>query len=259
MFKPFLLAGAMALSASFWVSSAYAQDHNGHDGHNHGAQPNPQAQNLPAPDFVYTEAPDDHAIGGDFAPITMITYASVTCGHCGNWFSNIWPEIKTELVETDKIRFVLRELPTAPAALSVTGFTMAECAPKADYMSVIEYQMENQKQIFELAKAGKGQEAYTKIANLAGLNDNAQITTCLSDKTNSDHIALSGRRATAAGVSGVPAFFINGEEYKGDQSAKAMIKLINGMIDTGASSLPKTPLQNSDKITIKPAISAIEK
>ena len=238
MFKPFLLAGAMALSASFWVSSAYAQDHNGHDGHNHGAQPNPQAQNLPAPDFVYTEAPDDHAIGGDFAPITMITYASVTCGHCGNWFSNIWPEIKTELVETDKIRFVLRELPTAPAALSVTGFTMAECAPKADYMSVIEYQMENQKMIFEAAEKGEARAEYDKIGKLAGLENEADINACLADQDKLAHIHTNSDRANGAAIKGVPAFYINGESYEGEQDAKTLINLIKTMDEKGLSALP---------------------
>lgn len=32
-------------------------------------------------DFVFTEAPDDHVLGDDKAPITMIVYASVTCVH----------------------------------------------------------------------------------------------------------------------------------------------------------------------------------
>ncbi|MEP1230636.1 MAG: thioredoxin domain-containing protein [Litorimonas sp.] len=256
MLKSVLRAGVITISASLLTSTAYAQNHSDHQ---HSPDPSTQTSTPLAPDFVFTEAPEDHAIGGDFAPITMITYASVTCGHCGNWFSNIWPEVKTELVETDKIRFVLRPLPTAPAALSVTGFTMAECAPDADYMSVIEYQMENQKEILELAQAGQGQAAYAKIAKLAGLDDDAEITACLSDKNNSDHIALSNHRANAAGVSGVPAFFINGEEYKGDQSAKAIIKLINEMIETGSSSLPAAATENPDKIKITPPISTIGK
>jgi len=235
MLKQLFLATTMAL----FSRAAYAQDHSGHT---HGQQA--QA--------------DDHAVGGDFAPITLITYASVTCGHCGNWFTKMWPDVKSSLVETDKIRFVLRELPTAPAALSMTGFAMSECAPAEDYMSVIEYQMENQAEIFEQAKQGKGQEAYAKIGKIAGLDDNEKITACLTDQSNIDHIILSQRRADAAGVSGVPAFFINGEEYKGDQNAKAIIKLVDTMIETGSSSLPK-PAENPDKIKIKPAISAIEK
>ena len=41
-----------------------------------------------------TEAPDDHVLGADIAPITMIMYASVTCGHCGRWFQDEWDAIK---------------------------------------------------------------------------------------------------------------------------------------------------------------------
>lgn len=260
MLKKLFIASAVILCASASYGQDTHQGHN-HEGHDHGSQTQAQApqSHLPAPDFVFTEAPDDHAIGGDFAPITMISYASVTCGHCGNWFSTIWPKVKAELVETHKIRFVLRELPTAPAPLSMTGFAMAECAPKADYMSVIEYQMENQSKIFDLAKAGKGAQAYADVGKLAGLNNNADITACLQDPSSIGHINLSQRRADAAGVKGVPAFFINGEAYQGDQSAEAFIQLVNAMIATGSSQLPKAPIQaNSDKLKIKPAISPIQ-
>jgi len=241
MLKPIILTATTMLFSSV----SYAQDHNAHDGHSHGAQPHGQTQDqnqapqLPAPDFVFTEAPDDHVVGDEFAPITIITYASVTCSHCGNWFTNIWPEVQSQLVDTQKIRFVLREFPTAPSALSMTGFAMAQCAPEEDYMSVIEYQMENQEKIFEQARAGEGKAAYAKVAKIAGLKNDAEISACLSNPSATDHINLSLRRAEAAGVKGVPAFFINGEAYKGDQSAKALTKLVNTMLETGSSSLPK--------------------
>jgi len=254
-----------ATLCAFAVSSAsFAQ--NAHQGHNHQNNPhtqnpqtqNPPAANLPAPDYVFTEAPDDHVIGADFAPITMISYASVTCSHCGNWFSNIWPDVKRQLVDSGKIRFVLREFPTPPQALSLTGFALAECAPKEKFMSVIEYQMENQAKIFEQARAGKGKAAYNKIAKRAGLQNDAQIANCLNDPRNTGHIELSTRRADAAGVKGVPAFFINGEAYKGDQSAQAFTQLIDMMLATGASRLPiqSGPRRyGPNKIKIKPAIS----
>ena len=39
-------------------------------------------------DYVFTEAPEDHVLGDEQAPITMIVYASVTCSHCSDWFTN---------------------------------------------------------------------------------------------------------------------------------------------------------------------------
>lgn len=266
MFKKLILASLFSsplcmiasLSAAQTHKHAQTHDHSPHQNHNHQTQNTPSAQ-LPAADFVFTEAPDDHVLGADFAPITIISYASVTCSHCGHWFSNIWPDVEESLVDTGKIRFVLREFPTQPQALSLTGFALAECAPKADFMSVIEYQMENQTQIFEQARTGNGKTAYKKIAKLAGLNNDAEISACLQDPSQTAHIGLSVRRADAAGVKGVPAFFINGEPYKGDQSAQAFTTIIDTMLETGASSLPPTSrFSPSDKIEIKPAITPIK-
>ena len=170
----------------------------------------------------------------------MIVYASVTCTHCADWFTNQWPAVKKDLVDGGKIRFVLRPLPTPPAQMSMVGFMMAECAPKEDYFDVVQYQMENQLMMFKQAEIGKVREEYDKVARLAGLEDEAAIQACFQDLEKLKHIHTNGDRATAAKVQGVPAFFINGDNYKGDQSADALTKLILEMSEKGQSKLPTT-------------------
>ena len=204
-----------------------------------------EARSAQAPeiDYVLTEGPDDHVIGSEEAAQTMIVYASVTCSHCAEWFSNEWPAVKTGLIESGKIRFVFRPLPTAPAILSMTGFAIAECAPEYDYFPVIEHQMENQQLLIEQAQAGKGQEAYTKVGKLAGLKDEEAVQACLRDQSNIEAVQLSAARANAAGVTGVPAFFINGEYYKGPQEAKALVDLISEMDAAGVTKLPESALK----------------
>ena len=194
-------------------------------------------------DFVFSEAPGDHAIGSDTAPITMITYASVTCGHCGKWFQDEWPVVKRELIETGKMRFVLRPLPTPPAMLSVTGFLMAECAPEEDYFSSIEYQMENQEKIFEAAQNGTVQEEYSKVAAMVGLNGDEEINACLSKPENMARLQLSQKRADAAEVQGVPAFYVGGQAYKGKQDGTTLVSLISSMYESGQSNLPESALK----------------
>ena len=191
-------------------------------------------------EYTLTEAPDDHVLGDDKAPITMIVYASVTCSHCADWFTNQWPAVKKDLVDDGKIRFVLRPLPTPPAQMSMVGFMMAECAPKEDYFDVVQYQMENQLMMFKQAEIGKVREEYDKVARLAGLEDEAAIQACFQDLEKLKHIHTNGDRGTAAKVQGVPAFFINGDNYKGDQSADALTKLILEMSEKGQSKLPTT-------------------
>ena len=236
---------AALLATSFMASTAFAQvtplpkdeAHGPHDGHNHAQQSNMPAKDVP---FSLSEAPDDHVIGSEKAPITMIVWASVTCPHCSDWFTNEWPTIKKELIEPGKLRFVFRELPTAPAQLAMVGFMMAECAPSDDYFKLIEYQMENQKMIFEAAEAGKAREEYDKIGKLAGLENQDDIQACLAEKDKLGHIHTNSERANGAGLSGVPAFYVNGESYKGKQDAETLVKLISNMNDKGLSKLPTT-------------------
>ena len=199
------------------------------------------ADALPArvTDFAKTEASDDHVIGSENAAITMIIWASVTCPHCGQWFSEEWPKIKTELIETEKLRVVFREFPTQPAELSMTGFRMAECAPTEDYMSIIEYQMENQKDIFDGAREGRGQEIYSEIAKLAGMETDDAIASCFRNPDITSHIIDNANRAKTAEIKGVPAFLINGETYNGAQDAESLVALINDMDAKGLSSLPE--------------------
>ena len=199
------------------------------------------ADALPArvTDFAQTEASDDHVIGSQNAAITMIIWASVTCPHCGQWFSEEWPAVKTELIETEKLRVIFREFPTQPAELSMTGFRMAECAPTEDYMSIIEYQMENQKDIFDGAREGRGQEIYSEIAKLAGMETDDAIASCFRNPDITAHIIDNANRAKIAGIKGVPAFLINGELYNGAQDAKSLIALISDMDAKGLSTLPE--------------------
>lgn len=189
--------------------------------------------------FATTEAPDDHVTGNENAAITLIVWASVTCPHCGQWFSEEWPIVKSELVETGKLRVVFRPFPTAPAELSMTGFRLAECAPTEDYMSIIEYQMENQKAISEAAREGRAPEVFTEIAKLAGMETSEAITTCLKNPDITAHIIDSTNRAKLAKVKGVPTFLLNGEAYKGKQDAKSFVALINDMYEKGLSTIPK--------------------
>lgn len=195
---------------------------------------------------VFVESPDDHVLGDDLAVQTMIVYASVSCPHCSGWFTEEWPKIKTELVESGIMRFVFREFPTAPAELSLTGFMLAECGPTESYFDLIEYQMENQQHIFQEAKEGRARETYDKIAAMAGMETQEAIAACLSNPDMIAHIQDNGLRANLGKVRGVPAFFINGETYNGPQDAQSLVTLITQMDEKGVTALPSEFVQSDE-------------
>ena len=91
----------------------------------------------------------DRWIGKANAPVTVFEYASVTCPHCGRWNAEVWPAFKAKYVDTGKVRFVLRELPTEPAVVATGGFMLARCAPPAKYFDVIDALLAGQQAVFE--------------------------------------------------------------------------------------------------------------
>ena len=196
--------------------------HGSHDGHNHDATP------MPNPDIdidhVMTISPDDHVIGKADAPIEVIIYASVTCGHCSNWFINDWPTFKKDLIDSGTVRMAFREIPTPPAQIAATGFVLADCAPVDKYMDVIVHQMVQQKEIFASLEAGTGKETYDGIAKMAGMDTDEQVQACFNDTSHVQKINNAIKRMEAAGLKGVPNFIINGETFANPDKGIAAIK-----------------------------------
>ncbi len=214
-----------------------------HAGHNHNSNQNTandtdSSAGVSDIDFILTEAPDDNSIGSNIAPITVIAYASVTCPHCGDWFTNEWPQVKSDLIETGDVRFIFREFPTQPISLAMAGFLIANCADDALYFDSIEYQMENQEAIFEAAQSGKARETYVEMSKTLGL-DESDMETCLQDQTEIAKITRAVERARASDVKGAPSFFINGVMYKGDAAFDPLKKAIQSAFDVGITKIEK--------------------
>ncbi len=192
----------------------------------------------PQVDFVLSESPDDHVIGSNTAPVSMIVYASVTCPHCADWFNGDWPTLKSEHIDTGNLRVIFREFPTAPGQVSMAGFLLANCAPSEDYFSMIEYQMEKQEELFEKLKAGTAGEHFDALEKKAGLDTKDEVGTCFANEEHFARIDRSMQRAQATGLIGVPGFVLNGALYKGDTSAAGLSDQVNSLIDSGVSSAP---------------------
>lgn len=201
------------------------------------ADPTTNDHTHETPTHVFTEAPTDHVIGSAEADHTIIMYASNVCPHCGSWFVNDWPVVKSDLIETGKLRVIFRPLSSQPLQLSVTGFLMAECAVEGDYMTVIEDQFARQDTILKAAGSNDGEmikSQYDAIAKVAGLNDPASIAACLNDTTHLQALQTASDRAGVAGISTIPSFIFNGELMSGASDTNA----IKGWVEGRSSARP---------------------
>jgi protein-disulfide isomerase len=155
-----------------------------------------------------TPVEGDMALGApEGAKVTVIEYASVTCGHCATWQEQVWPDFKAKYVDTNQVRYVFREFPTDPAPVAIAGFLMARCAGPDKYFPVIHEIMASQREIFTAAP----RPVLLRIANGAGLTEQ-QFQDCVTDEDAIKAMDTRIKAALDAGINGTPTFMVNGEK-----------------------------------------------
>ena len=166
----------------------------------------------------------DMAMGApEGAKVTVIEYASVTCHVCAAWHKETWAAFKAAYVDTNKVRFVFRELPTGPVNVAVAGFMIARCAGDDKYFDVVHNILLSQD---EWQAGVNPRDTLFRIGNGAGLN-NQQIETCIKDPENIKAAEARARASQAADIEGTPTFLVNGVKVvsPGSQSGTTMADL----------------------------------
>lgn len=152
-------------------------------------------------------AEGDMAMGApEGAKVTVVEYASVTCHVCAAWQEENWDAFKAAYVDTNKVRYVFRELPTPPAPVAVAGFAVARCAGEDKYFQVIHELMADQR-----AFVADPRTTLMRVGNGVGLSEQ-EVQACITDEASLKAADERASAATKAGVNTTPAFFVNGTE-----------------------------------------------
>ena len=182
-----------------------------------------------APDVAKPVSLPDMALGPANAPVTITEFASMTCPHCAAFNEAVFPKIKSEYIDTGKIRYVFREFPLDIKAAA--GSMLARCIAKEDagkYFAVIDMLFKQQNE-WVLKNTT---ETLVRIGKQAGLSQQA-VEDCLKDQALLDKIAADQKYASEVlKVDSTPTFFINGEKIKGDTSFADFDKKIKSLLKT---------------------------
>ncbi|QKV18795.1 DsbA family protein [Oricola thermophila] len=168
---------------------------------------------------------EEQVEGSEDAPVTVVEYASMTCGHCANFHKNTFPAIKENYIDTGKVRFIMREFPFDPRAAA--AFMLARCAPEGKYFAMVDVLFRQQEQ---WAFVKNAREPLENIAKLAGFTQES-FEACLTNQKLLDDInSVRERGASEFGVDATPTFFINGKKYSGALSVEEMSAVLDGML-----------------------------
>jgi protein-disulfide isomerase len=169
----------------------------------------------------------DMALGPANATVTITEYASMTCPHCAAFNENVFPKIKSEYIDSGKVRYVFREFPLDIKAAA--GSMLARCIAKDDagkYFAVVDMLFRQQNDWVTKNTT----ETLTRIGKQAGLSQQA-VEDCLKDQALLDKIAADQKYASdVLKVDSTPTFFINGEKIKGETSFEEFDKRIKSLL-----------------------------
>ena len=184
--------------------------------------------NLKASDnSVLNILENDFFIGDPDAPITIIEYASISCSHCADFHNNTLEDLKTEYIDTGKVRFVFRDFPFNYPALA--GSMILRCIPKNvryDYMNAL-YKL--QKNWVDGDHANIRAELY-KIMQSGGMQKD-EFDTCLAD-INLENELLEGvmNAQNEFKIRSTPSFIVNGVLYSGNKNIKEFRQIIDKIL-----------------------------
>ncbi|HWX48215.1 MAG TPA: thioredoxin domain-containing protein [Roseomonas sp.] len=109
----------------------------------------------------------ERSAGRADAPVTVVEYFSLTCGHCAAFHRKTWPRVKQELVSTGKVRMVWRDFPLDQLAL--TAAQVARSLPAERYEPFIGALLSTQER-WAFTRGADNIAEITKIAALAGMS-----------------------------------------------------------------------------------------
>ncbi|CAM3395997.1 DsbA family protein [Paracoccus nototheniae] len=152
----------------------------------------------------------DIAQGAEDAPLTIVEYASFTCGHCANFHSDVYPQLKSEYIDTGKVRFVQRDVYFDQPGL--WAGILARCGGDEKFYPVADMLFDEQS---EWLAGGSGDEIAANLRRIglkAGMTED-QMNACWEDTGKVEQlIATFQANATADGIEATPTFIIGGDK-----------------------------------------------
>lgn len=167
-----------------------------------------QAADAPKKEAQYYE----FVLGNPKAKVTVVEYASVTCPHCAKFFTESFPMLKKDYIDTGKIKYVYRDMPTPPRELSFAASQLARCVPNNKGMNMIEMLFKNQE-----AWMSAPETTLRGYAMLAGMSS-ADFDACLKNQSIYKELNDTVDRAVNVyKVESTPTFFVGETKVSGEQ------------------------------------------
>ena len=155
-------------------------------------------------------------MGDPDAPVTIVEYTDYQCPYCVRHATETLPRIISEMVETGRVRYIVKDFPldtihpeARPAAVA------ARCAGEQDAYWEMHHELFARQQEWGGLGAATA-DFFTTVAKGLSLDGDAFVE-CVASGRHDDVIQANQDEGVMLGVRGTPGFFINGFPISGAQ------------------------------------------
>jgi protein-disulfide isomerase len=181
------------------------------------------ALGLPRAAHAADQHEAERGIGKPDAKVTVQEFFSLTCTHCAAFARETYPQIKSELIDTGKARWVFRDFPLDQVALLAA--MVARYLPPDRYEPFIMALFANQDR-WAFARGVNTTDELWKTAALAGMSRTTFDQAVADNALRSWVLQQQADDQKQWSIDSTPSFVINGQKYSGEMSFDAFRKLV---------------------------------
>jgi len=162
---------------------------------------------------------DDAVLGDPDAPVTIIEFSDYQCPFCGKFWAETLPSIKSQYIDTGKVKLVYRDFPlTSIHPLATPAAEAAECVRDQG----------GDEAYYEMHDKIFGNQPSLSTANLDiwAQEIGYDISSCLESGKFRSEVQKDLADAQAAGGRGTPYFLVNGNPLEGAYPFSAFQQII---------------------------------
>jgi len=164
--------------------------------------------------------------GNKDAKITIITYESLTCGHCADFHKDVYPQLKKEFIDTGLVKIEFRHFPLDMAALNASKIAQCNNNGKSD---ILHFLFSNQKKWATGETVEKANENLKKL--LKDENIFIDFEKCTNNKNIEDYVLNDRIEAVKKfEINATPTIIINNKKFEKSLNYKNLKKSIEKLI-----------------------------
>ena len=160
------------------------------------------------------------------AKITIITYESLTCGHCADFHKNVYPNLKKDFIDKGLVKIEFRHFPLDIAAFNASKIGQCNNDGKSDLLHIL---FSGQKKWAKGETPEQATEYLKKFLKDEGVS--VDFEKCLNNKKIEDYVLndrIEGVKKFK--VNATPTIIINDKKFDKTLNYKNLKKYLEKLI-----------------------------